>query len=288
MLAACTVSLDRAKRGKEITMQFGMPTLIEIKSLESCVSLCRELGLAFVELNMNMQEYQAHRLDLERLRRIADDNGIYYTIHLDENLNPCDFNERVASAYTNTVLHIIETAKQLAMPVLVMHMNSGVRVTLPDEKVFLFSEYESDYLRKLTAFRDACEIAIGESDIKICVENCGDFGDRPFIRNGLELLLESPVFALTFDIGHNAGADYVDEPFIMEHADRLAHFHIHDARGHNNHLALGEGDVDMGRYLDLAEMRSINSSTGCRAVVEVKTVDGLRRSVSFLKDRRLI
>jgi hypothetical protein len=33
-----------------------MPTLIEAKTLESCASLCRELGLAFVELNMNMPD----------------------------------------------------------------------------------------------------------------------------------------------------------------------------------------------------------------------------------------
>jgi hypothetical protein len=36
-------------------MQLGMPTLIEIKSLEACAALCRDLGLAFVELNMNLQ-----------------------------------------------------------------------------------------------------------------------------------------------------------------------------------------------------------------------------------------
>jgi len=46
---------------------------------------------AFVELNMNLPEYQADRLDVAALRRIAEKYGIYYTIHLDENLNPCDF-----------------------------------------------------------------------------------------------------------------------------------------------------------------------------------------------------
>ena len=49
-------------------MQFGMPTLIEIKSLEACAALCRELGLAFVELNMNLPEYQADKLDDIKLR----------------------------------------------------------------------------------------------------------------------------------------------------------------------------------------------------------------------------
>lgn len=44
-------------------MQFGMPTLIEIKLIESCAELCRELGLDFIELNMILPEYQADRLD---------------------------------------------------------------------------------------------------------------------------------------------------------------------------------------------------------------------------------
>ncbi|MDD4495934.1 MAG: sugar phosphate isomerase/epimerase [Eubacteriales bacterium] len=259
-------------------MQFGMPTLIEMKSTESCAALCHELGLAFVELNMNLPEYQVENLEVVRFREIADKYGIYYTIHLDENLCPCDFNNKVAAAYTETVLQTIEVAKRLSVPILNMHLHSGVWFTLPDKKVFLFDEYEREYLRKLTAFRDACAAVISDADIKICVENCGDFG-KSYIRKGIALLLESPAFALTFDIGHNAGADYSDEPIIMEYADRLAHFHIHDASSRSNHLMLGDGDVDLPKYLDLAK------AYDCRAVLEVKTVDGLRQSVNWLKKR---
>jgi sugar phosphate isomerase/epimerase len=263
-------------------MQFGMPTLIEIKSLEAYAALCRELGLAFVELNMNLPECQADKLDVIKFREIADEYGIYFTIHLDENLNPCDFNERVATAYTETVIRTIDNAKQLAIPILNMHMNPGVWFTLPDKKVFLFDIYESEYIQKLTAFRDACTAAIGDSDIRICVENCGDYSDKPYLRKGLALLLESPVFALTFDVGHNAGANYSDEPTIMEYADRLAHFHNHEASGRSNHLILGEGDVDLTKYIDLAK------SHGCRTVIEVKTADGLKKSVEWLKARGYI
>ena len=34
-------------------MQFGMPTLIENKTLEDNIALCKRLGLKFIELNMN-------------------------------------------------------------------------------------------------------------------------------------------------------------------------------------------------------------------------------------------
>ncbi len=262
-------------------MQFGMPTLIEIKSPEACAALCRELRLAFVELNMNLPEYQADRLDADKLHQIADKYGIYYTIHLDENLNPCDFNDTVAAAYTETVLQTIELAKQLSVPILNMHLYSGVHFTLPDKKVFLFEEYGQEYLRKLTAFEDACEKAIGDANIKICVENCSGYSRAPFMIKSLDMLLKSSVFALTLDIGHNAGTGFFDEPIIMERADCLYHMHIHDAKTNEkrDHLTLGERELDLIKYLNLAKTHN------CRAVIEVKTVAGLRQSVEWLKGR---
>lgn len=264
-------------------MRFGMPTLIETKSIEACAVLCRELGLGFVELNMNLPDYQADRQDVIHLREIADDYGIYYTIHLDENLNPCDFNERVATAYTETVLQTIEVAKRLSVPILNMHLNNGVYFTLPNRKTYLFEEYESEYLQKLTVFRDKCEVTIGTADIKICVENGGgNFAPDLFTRKGLDLLLQSQMFALTFDIGHNASHVFADEPTIMECINRLFHMHIHDASDRSNHLPLGEGELDLAKYLDLARTHH------CRAVLEVKTVAGLRKSVNWLKERGYI
>lgn len=42
-------------------MQFGMPTLIEHKDLNETARLANELGLDFIELNMNLPEYQIER-----------------------------------------------------------------------------------------------------------------------------------------------------------------------------------------------------------------------------------
>ena len=69
-------------------MHFGMPTLLELKSPEACAVLCGALGLDFIELSMDMPEYQPNRLDTERLRRVAEQYGIDFTIHLSGFLNP--------------------------------------------------------------------------------------------------------------------------------------------------------------------------------------------------------
>lgn len=54
-------------------MDFGMPTLIENQTLEDNIALCKELNLRFLELNMNLPEYQVEKLeDTSYLREAAD------------------------------------------------------------------------------------------------------------------------------------------------------------------------------------------------------------------------
>ena len=224
---------------------------------------------------MNLPQYQTDRFDIPRFRAIAGQYGIYYTIHLDENLNVSDFNPYVANAYRRTVSETIKLAKQLQVPVLNMHLSKGVYFTLPDRKVFLFDEYREQYLSGLTEFRDNCEKEIGGSDIKICIENTDGF--TAFQLDAIDLLLKSPVFALTFDIGHDHGIGGADEPFILERSDRLTHMHMHDALGRKNHMALGTGELDIRKYISLAEQH------GCRVVLETKTVAGLKQSARWIQ-----
>lgn len=254
---------------------FGMPTLMETSSIEQCIGLCRELGLSFIELNMNLPEYQIDAMDIPYLKSICEKENIYFTIHIDENSNVCDFNNDVADAYTKTILSTIKAAKELKVPVLNMHMPNGVYFTLPDKKVFLFDKYKDIYMAKLRAFMYACEKATGDSGIKICIENCSEF--KNFTKHGIELLLKSNVFALTFDIGHNHSANRIDEGFIFKHIDKLYHMHIHDAIGRENHLPLGQGEVDIREKILLGKKQK------CRMVIETKTIEGLKQSVMKLK-----
>lgn len=254
---------------------YGMPALIETSTLEDCAKLCAELGLDFIELNMNMPQYQLDKIDVDYFKSIADKYSIYYTIHLDENLNVSDFNPYVAEAYIKTVADTIEIAKQLGVRVVNIHMAKGVYFTLPDRKVYIFSEYKEQYLKSIIAFRNKCENAIGDTNIKICIENCD--GYENYQKEAIELLLESKAFALTFDVGHNHVIGVTDEEFIMKHKDRLHHIHLHDAEGKKNHLALGTGEMDIEKYINLANEHN------CRVVLETKTVDGLKQSVEWLK-----
>ncbi len=256
-------------------LELGMPTLLELPELEDAAKLCRELGLQFVELNMNLPTYQPDRLDLTELEDLSRRYGIYFTIHLDENLNVADFNPYVAQAYTRTVLESIAIAKRLGIPVLNMHLPRGVYFTLPDKKVYLFETYQDRYLQSMVGFVKECEKAVGGSSIRICVENGG--GYTAFQTRTLDILLESPAFGLTFDIGHDHNVGSVDEPTILAHRKKLCHFHFHDAAGRRDHLALGTGEIDLERYRRLAE------SCRARVVLETKTVEGLRQSADWMR-----
>ncbi|WP_230397472.1 sugar phosphate isomerase/epimerase family protein [Novisyntrophococcus fermenticellae] len=257
-------------------MIFGMPTLIELNGLEETMVLCQELGLHFVELNMNLPQYQLNHLEkIEELKGLKDKYQLFYTIHIDENLNVSDFNPLVAKAYMETVKRTIQIAKKLEIPILNMHMNHGVHFTLPDRKVKLFEQYRETYLESITGFRDMCEQIIGHDDIHICMENTDGFMD--YEKEAIELLLQSNVFALTWDIGHSNSCDNKDEAFIIKHEKQLQHFHIHDGNNKSDHMTLGTGEIDLNGRLDLAKMHN------CRCVVETKTVDALRESIQWLK-----
>ncbi len=262
-------------------MKFGMPTLIEIESLEDTLELCKNLGLDFVELNMNLPQYQIEALEnTECFSRLAEKYGIFYTIHLDENLNVCDFNKAVADAYVQTVLRTIEIAKKLNISMLNMHMNHGVHFTLPHGKVQLFERYNDEYMNAWTEFRAACEKSIGNSNIKISIENTDGF--RDYEMKAIEYLLDSRVFSLTWDVGHSQAVGNTDETFIIKHSGRLSHFHIHDGVSGKDHMTLGTGEVDLSQCLSVAEEHNAS------CVVETKTVKALKLSVEWLKNNNYI
>ncbi len=256
-------------------MLLGMPTLIEMENLEECAELCKKLGLDFIEISMSLPQYTLDSIDVKRFQKIAEHYGIFYTIHLDENVNFSDFNSYAAEASKRYITDTIELSKKLNIPTINMHFHRGEHFTLPDRKVDLYAVYREHYLKSICDFRDMCVKAVGGSDIKICIENCNGYPE--FQKEALSILLASPVFGLTFDVGHNHGCGGMDEPYILQNKEHLYHMHLHDAIGKKNHMALGAGELDIGKCLTLAKKQN------CRVVLETKTIEGLKQSVQWIR-----
>lgn len=260
-------------------LKIGAPTMVEMQSVREGLDVCRRLGLDFLELNINFPQYLLSELDAQELKQLASEYGIFYTMHLDDEMSIADFNPYIAEGYCRTVYDAVALAKELGIRKLNMHMSRGAKYTLPDRVIYFFEAYQEQYFDRIRTFRDECQRVIGDSGILICVENTAGF--LPFQREAVEILLESPAFALTYDIGHNYCSGNMDEDWILHHSDRLSHFHIHDAmEGKKDHRTLGTGELDVKRYLDLAE------ALNCTVVLETKTVDSLAQSMSWLRENR--
>ncbi len=124
-----------------------------------------------------------------------------------------------------------------------------------------------------------CEEEIGDSNLKIAIENVDT---NPFTASQLEalgLFMASPVFALTLDTGHEHCLNHADTAVFARYPDKLVHMHLHDAVGTKCHLPLGTGEVNIKGKL--AALR------GDTCLIEVKTVAGLESSVDYLKKNNL-
>ena len=71
----------------------------------------------------------------------------------------------------------------------------------------------------------------------------------------------------------------IDVPLIKSFLTKLSHFHIHDGTENppKNHLALGDGEINLIERLTLAQ------KTNSRCVLETKTIQALEKSVQWIK-----
>lgn len=257
-------------------MDFGMPYLLEMHSIDECCALAHELGLQFVELNANFPDCLLEVLDPVELHRLGRKYGLYFTLHIEEEFNPFTFNSTVRAAWLKSMRHALSIAAALQMPIVNMHFPKGDYITLPDRRVCLYDYYAEAFKAALSEFRTMCEESLSGTSTRIAIENTN--GWKAHEQRAIEYLLESPMFGLTLDIGHSHGVEDADEPFFRQHDDRLIHMHGHDGAGKKNHLALGDGEIDLRGRFAWAKRRE------ARVVLETKTIAALRTSVARLPE----
>lgn len=259
---------------------WGMPTLVEFKSVEENVRLCHELGLDFIELNMNLPQFQPEVIDVDLLNRLKETYGVSYTIHLPEVMDMTQFNQRLRDAHVELFKDVIELAVKIDAKVLNMHMTPGIHFKLPDRKVDLYEVYHELYLDHFKSFVTSIGTYIEETGITLNIENTG-ISDYAFIVEATNQLLETDFIKLTWDVGHDYVAKMIDWPLIHKHRLKVTHMHLHDARGLKCHLGLFDGDIDIESCLSFAS--EVNASV----VLETKTIEALKTSVQKLKERGL-
>ncbi len=255
-------------------MIYGIPTLMEYSDIDVLTRFCAEHHFGFVEMNMTFPWFQPDRITPDMIRLLKRKYGVDFTVHLHDQVNPFEFSPDMRQGCLENTVWAMHLARELNLSRLNMHLMPGTYSTINGVKTYLYANCEDIYLGHVRAFRDLAEQELRGSDTVFCIENTSGF--LPFQKKAIELLLESERFGLTFDMGHSFRTGGKDERFLLEHKDRICHFHIHDCSEKANHLGFGEGQLDLVRYLNMAK------ELGSTVVAEVKESRALLRSKEYL------
>ena len=89
--------------------------------------------------------------------------------------------------------------------------------------------------------------------------------------------MASDCFGLTLDTGHECKLKYSDSHIYEKYPEKIIHLHLHDCDNSGPHIPLGTGDVNINEKL--------SSLKGETCLIEVKTIDGLKESVKYLRNK---
>ena len=255
-------------------MNYGIPSLMEFTEIEPLARFCANHGFSFLEMNMTFPWFQSGSINADILREVKKKYGIGLTIHLHDQVNPFEFSPEMRRGALENIRFAMGLAREAEIEKLTMHLQSGSYASVNGVKTYLYEQCLDLYLGYVLEFRSMTDRYLDEFPVAVCIENTSGF--HAYHQEAIEELLKSEHFALTFDIGHNYKAGGHDEDFILAHAEKLRHFHIHDCSFCSNHLAFGAGGLDLPRYLKMAEKYN------CSVVAEVKESKALLLSRDYL------
>ncbi|MCX7000657.1 MAG: TIM barrel protein [Candidatus Sumerlaeota bacterium] len=254
---------------------FGMPALIELPDITSHIDLCKELGLSFIELNMNIPWQCPENLAPDFLKSLTINHGIGFSLHLPEETDMGSFHLPVRQGHMVRCEEAFLWSARAGVPMVNLHLNNGVYFSLPDKKVWLYQKYQPLFLENLLSGFDRLANLARDNGIKICIENSYNF-HLPFIGEAVRNLMNIPQIFLTWDTGHDARTGFKERALLLQHEERIAHMHLHDYNGVSDHQIPFTGNINIREMLTFAKRRNIS------VIIEVKTVDALRESVSKL------
>ncbi|WP_049928697.1 sugar phosphate isomerase/epimerase family protein [Halopiger goleimassiliensis] len=201
------------------------------ESVESIVEFLVDRGLNHLELRHGYLDVRG-RPSAERLREIATDYDVTYTVHaphIDATL--ANVNERLREASVEAVTDALEFAAAIDAGGVVVHGGS-TRNRYPDA----VDRHQRE--QAITSIREcvACADRVG---VPLCLENQRETASKfryTATPDRLERFLESvdagsDRLKLTLDVGHAkaTGVDY--ESFVERFGDRIHVVHLHDNDG---------------------------------------------------------
>lgn len=259
-------------------MKLGMPALVEYTSINELVELCLKLKLDFIELNMNLPYNFIENINPSKLKKITQDKGIEFTMHMPDDADIGTFYESVREGYVKLFSDTIDWAERAGIKLLNMHIIEGAKMTLPDRKVYIYDQYSEEFTNNFIKSIKILSQKAEEKNVILSIENSSNFG-KLFIQKTLDESITHPNIKLTWDTGHDAVSSFTDRKYLMENEKSIAHMHIHDCLDKKDHQVLFEGELDIMELMNFAEQKDI------MALVEVKTAEALEKSILSLREK---
>ncbi|HCC07800.1 MAG TPA: hypothetical protein DEP72_06560 [Clostridiales bacterium] len=255
---------------------FGMPSLVEFSSIEENVELCSELGLNFVELNMDLPYCLPEANNVDRLNELRSKHNVNFTMHFPEEIDFATFMPTIRRANITLFEEICDFGKQIGVSKVNIHISKGVHFTLPDKKIKIYEVYKDRFIINLCSAIKELTVIAKQANIKLCVENTSM---PSYIKEAFENIVTIDDVYFTWDIGHDAKDKYSAREFYNRHTDKIAHMHMHDVDEDKDHRTLFSGSVDIKEKLGFVKENNIST------VIEIKTANDLRESVERLQNK---
>ena len=253
----------------------GIPSLLELGEVEQQCRFAVSLGLQFIELNLDLPQFQPDVLPVLKLKELAKHYELSFSLHLPENLDLALFQEESRSGNLQYLKNIFSWAAKSEIKVAVLHLPQGVHFSLPEGKVLLYDNFFERFQTNLLYSFESVSKAASAANVTICLENTGSWQQK-CISRVLPELLKLPNIAVCYDLGHamrggNAGLLW------NTYQSSIRHLHLHQAENGRDHLPIDSLSDGLRQCLQLAEERNLP------AVIEVKTAEALRESEIFLR-----
>lgn len=254
--------------------KIGMPTLMEFSSVKENLEVAKELGLDFLELNINMLYCTPDEDFRNQLIQYQDEYNIEFTMHyydtVDVSSSSRHYRNYLYTAFSEIGKYLEGICKKM-----VLHLEPGAYMTIHSEKHYVYASditYIDRTLNTLKTIREVLE----PFGIKVVIENVPI---HPFME-GLYQTLGLHNFEFCYDIGHDIiYNDRLYNSFRKKYKLNVTHMHMHNVKGSKDHQALDTGDLDIDRYIEYALDNDID------IVVEVKDLDNLKKSISYIKNK---
>lgn len=252
-------------------IKIGMPVLMEYDNILDNILLCKELGLDFLELNINMLYCKVNDDLRQKLLKYQKEYDIEFTLHyydtLDIGSDSKHYRNYLYTEFSEIGKHLEGVVKRI-----VLHLEPGAYMTINSEKNYVYKD-DPLYVSRTVNTIKTIESVLTTFGIDIFLENVPI---APFMEP-LYKQLNDEGFMFCYDIGHNViYHNYLYESFREKYDLNVKHMHMHNVYNKKDHQELLKGEIYIPKYLDYAIKNNVD------VVVEVKDIKNLKKSIKYL------